>query len=294
MKFYAEPFRNLYQLYGLNDINQGRSFPACGSQHVVLFDCSEASGRRDVAEGRKEFQGKVTEPIVVSPALAGFLESLPSSHNVHIHVVPWVDPDAEESKKASRVCGLFQLLKSEKRRCVESQIRRGYEHLVKNYKVDSQVGPKGTRDGIYLFGDAEGALAAIAVSRIVANVGILQSVYWEDEADEAINLGQRSLREDWEDFSILRCFDTRVELLGLWNNDKALPCLEPVRGPSGIANVYRYSRFACERCGQYFSDVSDRTCHGKCTSQTMDRKLQELFSIADDGAISTTKGNIGK
>ncbi|KAL5522352.1 hypothetical protein ACEPAG_8368 [Sanghuangporus baumii] len=232
---------------------------------------------RDVAAGRKEFQGEVTESTVASPALTGFLESLPPSDNgLILPLHPWVDPDTEESKRASRVCGLLQLLNFEKWRCVESQIRRGYEHLVKNYKVDSQVGPNGTRDGIYLFGDAEGALAAIAVARIVANVGILQSVYWEDEADEAIDLGQRSLREDWEDFSILRCFDTRVELLGLWTNDKALPSLEPVRGPSGIANVYRYSRFARERCGQYFSD------------------LRELFSIADDGSIPNTNGGVGR
>ncbi|OCB92128.1 hypothetical protein A7U60_g522 [Sanghuangporus baumii] len=119
-------------------------------------------------------------------------------------------------------------------------------------------------------------LLPFSVARIVPNVGILQSVYWEDEADKAIDLGQRGPHEEWEDYSIIRCFDTQVELLGLWTNDKALPSLEPVRDPSGIANVYRYSRFVCGRCGQYFSD------------------LRELFNIADDGAIPTTKGNIGK
>ncbi|KAL5523388.1 hypothetical protein ACEPAF_1655 [Sanghuangporus sanghuang] len=202
MKFHKEPYKSMYQLYGLGDINQGKKIPACGTQHIVSFDCSEASGGGDVAEGRKELQGKVTESTVVSPALAGFLERLPPSDNVHVHVVPWVDPDAEESKKASHVSRLLRVLKSEKRRCVESQIHRQYEHLVKNYKVNSRVGRNGTRDGIYLFGDAEGALAAIAVTRIVANVGILQPAYREDEVDKAIDIGQRGPREEWEDYMI--------------------------------------------------------------------------------------------
>ncbi|KAL5531214.1 hypothetical protein ACEPAG_4090 [Sanghuangporus baumii] len=282
------PDTNLYTLYGLNDINRGRKIRACGTQRVVLFDCPGA-GVDDAVDGQDETQGENTKRIVTkfgavnSPALAGLLNSLPSAHDLDVHIVSWADPDQEEepNNAPSIFRPLFQMVKHVPNKYnihVDSQVRRGYHHLVSTYYVNSRLNG-GTRDAIYLFGDAEGARAAFDVARIVANVGILPRV-WMKTFDEVLNAGLRGQLEDWEFYSIARGWDTRVELLGLWT-DEALPRLSPIRDPTGVGVQLEYSRSACKRCGQYFYDVTDGACRGICSSQTLVSKLRDLFSIAD-------------
>lgn len=41
-------------------------------------------------------------------------------------------------------------------------------------------------------------------------------------------------------------------------------------------------------CGQYFSNVDDGVCHGRCTTQAMVVKLRDLFSISNDAASPPT------
>ncbi|KAL5492663.1 KEL3_2 [Sanghuangporus weigelae] len=242
---------NLYTLYGLNDINRGREIRACGTQRVVLFDCPKA-GVDDAVDGQDETQGENTKRIVTkfgavnSPALAGLLNSLPSAHALDVHVV----------------------------------VRRGYHHLVSTYYVNSRLNG-GTRDAIYLFGDAEGARAAIDVARIVANVGILQRA-WMKTFDEMLNAGLRGQLEDWVFYSIARGWDTRVELLGLWT-DEALPRLAPIRDPTGVGVQLEYSRSTCMFPEYPYlpDDLLTGTYFRQAGAVTLVSKLRDLFSIAD-------------
>ncbi|KAL5480555.1 hypothetical protein ACEPAI_1825 [Sanghuangporus weigelae] len=100
------------------------------------------------------------------------------------------------------------------------QIKEGYYEVAREYNVydDEKL-----RDSVLLFGDGEGAMAAIGVARLINKVGVLEP--WAFEEKGTFNRAFKYAMDHSCDEDRLYCFKTlratiaKVDLLGLWCND---------------------------------------------------------------------------
>ncbi|KAL5480513.1 hypothetical protein ACEPAI_1783 [Sanghuangporus weigelae] len=131
------------------------------------------------------------------------------------------------------------------------QIKEGYYEVAREYNVDDD---EKVRESVLLFGDGEGAMAAIGVARLINKVGVLEP--WAFEEKGTFNRAFKYAMDHSCDedrlyaFKTLRASIAKVDLLGLWcNESRACQISKAVGNDKALREkLVLHNRDKCELC----------------------------------------------